>query len=92
MKSGGAGDRERLQLERALGAFELRIDAAPTSEAGWRSLRRALRFSRADDAWLRARVPGRVRTGAEADLAGVLDRVREAGHSGRVVRIRAEEG
>jgi len=79
------GDRRRSQLERARGSFELRIDVAPTSEAGWRSLRRALLFSRADDAWLRARVPGVVRTGAEADLVIVLARVEAAGHRARVV-------
>ena len=84
-------DRQRLQAERANRSFELRIDRAPTTAAKWRSLRRALRFSRADDAWLRERVPGTVRTGAEADLVRVLTRVEAAGHRGRVVR-RAEPG
>ena len=79
-------DSIRAQRERAIGSYELRIDVAPTSEAGWRSLRRALRFSRSDDAWLRARVPGPVRKGAEVDLLGVLARVEEAGHTGHVAR------
>ena len=79
-------ERMRQQLERATGAFELRIDAAPASEAEWKSLRRVLRFSRADDAWLRERVPGPVRRGAEGDLRLVLERLEAAGHRGRVIR------
>lgn len=87
----GSDDHQRSQSERARRSFELRIDVAPTTERGWRSLRRALRFSRADDAWLRERVPGAVRTGAEADLLEVLARVHEAGHRGRVVRRAGSE-
>jgi hypothetical protein len=78
-------DLEKLQRERATGAYELHVDRAPTTERGWRSLRVALRFARSDDELLRARVPGAVRKGAEADLLDVLARVRGAGHRGRII-------
>ena len=78
--------RGKSQLERASGAFVLRVERAPTTEPGWKSLRLALRFSRADEASLRDRVPGVVRSGAQSDLEEVLRRVKEAGHDAVVVR------
>jgi len=71
--------RERAQRERARGAFELWVPAAPQSEEQWRVLRRALRFPRSDDALLRRRVPGAVRIGAREDLLSDLERLRAAG-------------
>jgi hypothetical protein len=84
-KEEGENNR-RSQLERARGAFVLRVEKAPTTEEGWKSLRQALRFSRADDAWLRTQVPGAVRRGAKSDLEEVLGRVEKAGHAGCVAR------
>lgn len=72
------------QRERAAGSFVLVIEAPPSSEADWKRLRRALGFSRADDPWLRARIPGIVRRGARVDLLQVLERVRQAGVSARL--------
>lgn len=77
-------DRASSQRERAAGAFALVIEEVPTSAAAWKRLRRALGFSRADEPWLRARIPGIVRRGARVDLVQVLERVREAGHSARL--------
>jgi hypothetical protein len=69
----------RDQRERALGAWSLWVDRRPESPAEWRALRRALRFSRADEAWLRERIPGPVRRGARVDLEGALAALRSAG-------------
>ena len=71
--------REQAQRQRAEGRYALVVESRPADEAAWRALRRALRLSRADDAWLRARVPGEVRRGAEVDLLEVLARVRATG-------------
>lgn len=78
-------DADERQRERALGSYELRIDTRPDGDAAWKSLRRALRLSRADDAWLRARVPGVVRRGARVDLLPYLERVHAAGHAAELV-------
>jgi hypothetical protein len=75
----GQPPREEVQRQRAEGRYALVVESVPADEKAWRALRRALRLSRADDAWLRARVPGEVRRGAEVDLVDVLERVRAAG-------------
>ncbi|MGH0038374.1 MAG: hypothetical protein ACQGVK_25350 [Myxococcota bacterium] len=69
----------RAQRERAAGAWALWIEQRPGSEAEWSALRRALRFSRADEAWLRARVPGAVRRGARLDLEAAVEALRALG-------------
>jgi len=66
--------RARLQRERAEGAFEIHVEDRPGDD-DWRPLRRALRLSRADLVWLKQRVPGVVRRGAEVDLAPVVERI-----------------
>ena len=73
-------DLDATQIERATGAFVLVIESQPATELEWRALRQALRLSRADDQWLRSRVPGVVRKGAREDLLPLLDRVLECGH------------
>lgn len=78
-------DRDEVQRQRAEGRYALVVESQPSDEAGWRALRRALRLSRADDAWLRDHVPGEVRRGAEIDLLDVLERVRSAGQVARLV-------
>ena len=80
----------KTQWERANGAFALLVESVPGDEASWKALRRALRLSRADDEWLRERVPGVVRRGAREDLEDVAARVRDAGYLARVVTHRAE--
>lgn len=70
---------QRDQRERATGAWCLWIDGRPTDRAGWRTLRRTLRFSRADQAWLEDRIPGPVRRGARVDLEPLLESLRKAG-------------
>jgi hypothetical protein len=67
-----------LQRERAEGRFEIHIEERP-GDGEWRLLRRAMRLSRADVEWLKQRVPGVVRRGAEVDLAPVVERINEAG-------------
>lgn len=74
-----------VQRERASGAYELVIDEIDDDPDAWLSLRKALRLSRADAAWLRERVPGTVRKGAREDLEPIAERVRAAGHPARVV-------
>lgn len=84
-------DPENAQQERATGAFALVVDSVPADEAAWKALRRALRFSRADNEWLKRNVPGEVRRGAKGDLTLLADAVHEAGFEARVV-VRANEG
>jgi hypothetical protein len=79
------------QRERGAGAFELHIDVAPADDAGFRSLRRALRLPLSDVPWLKERVPGVVRRGARVDLLAVLDRVRDSGHHATLRRRAASE-
>lgn len=79
-------DESDIQVERATGAYVLLIEVRPANELAWRALRRALRLSRADDQWLRERVPGVVRKGACVDLLPVRDRVSAAGQFGCVVK------
>lgn len=74
----GREARARLQRERAAGAFEIHVEQRPGDD-DWRPLRRALRLSRADLGWLKQRVPGVVRRGAEVDLAPVVERILAAG-------------
>lgn len=74
-----------IQHERAMGAFVLVIESLPMNESEWRALRQALRLSRADEVWLRERVPGAVRKGARLDLVPVRDRVLETGQRAPVV-------
>lgn len=76
---------DSIQQERAMGAYVLVIDTPPSNEPEWQALRKALRLSRADDAWLRERVPGVVRKGARLDLTPVRDRVLATGQRARVV-------
>lgn len=92
MSPGSAPDTDAHQRERARGRYELRIERRPQDEAGWKSLRRALRLSRADDAWLRERVPGVVRRGARVDLLPYLERVRAAGHAAELAAREGGEG
>ena len=51
-------------------------------------MRRALRLSRADDTWLRERLPGVVRRGAKVDLAPTLEAAATAGED---VEVRSLE-
>ncbi len=74
-----SAQRDRDQHERSRGAFVLRVESVPTTAAGWQSLRRALRFSRADEPQLREAVPGVVRRGARVDLLPLLDWLNERG-------------
>jgi hypothetical protein len=83
-KNNQPADRDESQTERALASFELLIETRPATDGDWQALRRALGFSRADEAWLNDRVPGVVRRGARADLQRVLARVEAAGFTGRV--------
>ena len=73
------------QQERATGAYVLIIDTLPSNEQAWQALRKALRLSRADETWLRERVPGVVRKGARLDLTPMRDRVLATGQRARVV-------
>ncbi len=72
------------QRERAEARYELVIHRAPVDDAGWRTLRRALRLSRADRPWLEARTPGPVRRGARADLVPLLARLEQSGHAASI--------
>ena len=72
------------QRERAEGRFELLIERAPTDDAGWRALRLALRMSRADLDWLKARTPGPVRCGARVDLLPLLEVLEQRGHAASI--------
>ncbi len=83
-------ESSRAQWERAHGSFTLVVESLPGDEASWKILRKALRLSRADDAWLRERVPGVVRRGAREDLQTVAERVRAAGYQASVVERDAD--
>jgi hypothetical protein len=73
------------QQERATGACVLIIDALASNESAWQALGKPLRFSRADETWLRESVPGVVRKGVRLDLTPMRDRVLATGQCARGV-------
>jgi hypothetical protein len=67
------------QLERAQGAWELRIHESGDDPRRFLVLRRLLRMKSFEADALRARLPGAVRRGARVDLQPLLDRLTQAG-------------